>query len=207
MMVPGNRQSQIFSWVSYTNVECWILLQVLEEEEEKEKKPARVLFRHSLTHSFSPVSNNLQGPIPNELCLLEHLVSLDLANNHLTGTIPTCLITSRSSLQRLVLRKNLLTGALPRLSGNSELMTVDVSHNRLTGGVGELLPAKLQELHLNDNGFTGKISTWKKPGGLTSLTLAGNQLTGMVPFCGLTELTADCDEVLCDCCSNCQGDV
>lgn len=136
---------------------------------------------------------------------MEDLVSLDLANNRLAGTIPTCL-TSSSSLQRLLLRNNLLTGTLPRLLGNSELVTLDVSHNRLTGGVGKLIPDKLQKLHLNDNGFTGKIPTWQQqPGDLTALTLTGNQLTGMIPFCGITELTADCDEVFCDCCSNCQS--
>ena len=65
----------------------------------------------------------------------------------------------------------------------------------------------LKTLRLNDNYFSGSI-----PLGLVDveslmeLHLEHNELTGSLnqASCGEKELTADCKEVECKCCSNCE---
>lgn len=152
---------------------------------------------------------NLDGTIPNELCLLgDHLVSLNLGHNQLAGTVPTCFVQYRS-MEHLALNNNVLTGSVPLLGYAPDLLTADLSSNRFTGDLEHImLPTnslpKLQELHLHDNGFTGSIPEvlGEQGGALTSLTLTDNQLTGVVSFC-VNELEADCAAVACECCSNC----
>ena len=59
-------------------------------------------------------SNNLRGEVPVDLCLLENLETLRLANNHLEGTLPSCL-ASHPALMTL------------EFEGNAELANTAVS--------------------------------------------------------------------------------
>jgi hypothetical protein len=88
------------------------------------------------------------------------------------------------------------------------------------------LLSHLQSLELDGNDFTGTVpSTLTALTALTHLSLEHNRLTGTMPFCvddnndnnttiiidtnngvrpsSLTELSADCGEVSCRCCSTC----
>jgi hypothetical protein len=66
----------------------------------------------------------------------------------------------------------------------------------------------LTDLNLDDNLLFGTIpSSLGALTALTSLYLNDNQLVGTMPFCDSDQyfeyLAADCDEVDCDCCTEC----
>jgi hypothetical protein len=58
-------------------------------------------------------SNNLVGTIPPELSLMTTLIALNLANNHLTGTLPGYTIAADASLGIINVANNSLTGTIP----------------------------------------------------------------------------------------------
>lgn len=74
-----------------------------------------------------------------------------------------------------------------------------------------LLNATLQFLRLNDNALTGTVpSTFGQLSSLTAFTLQGNNLEGAIDeqICALVsnslqELSADCLEISCPCCTEC----
>ena len=168
----------------------------------------------------------LSGALPQEICLLEHLERLDLRSNELSGLIPDCL-TGSSSLKTLLLSDNAFTGYLPK--GILLVPTLEelvLSNNSLLGGLETLVEGmfiknlyrygetwRLRRLNLENNLFSGAVPAFFGAfGGLRSLTLHGNHLTGDLDddeeLCsrtreGLTELTADCREVGCTCCTTC----
>ena len=114
-------------------------------------------------------SNNLSGPLPEEIGALRHLAVAILYDNALTGPIPASL-GNLSGLQTLWLGGNQLSGAIPsELGGLASLVWLDLSSNQLSGPV----PASLGNL-----------------GGLQQMLLASNKLTGEIPssFGGLTGL-------------------
>jgi Leucine-rich repeat (LRR) protein len=80
-----------------------------------------------------------------------------LYNNSLTGTIPDL---ERSSLKRLQLHFNALTGSIPNgLYGNTDLEEIRLDSNQLTGtlatSIGNLL--RLKDLRLDENAFFGSL--------------------------------------------------
>lgn len=136
--------------------------------------------------------------------------SLQLANQYLTGPLPA-LLSTLTSLQVLNLSGNLLTGPMPNLSPLTQLVSVDLSRNQLSGSVPSNLSPQLQVLNLTNNSFSGSIpstisaaypnlqlldlgfnglnGTIPNLGALTvlqSLRLHGNRLTGSVPPCNTT---------------------
>jgi hypothetical protein len=122
-------------------------------------------------------NNQLEGTIPASLSALNNLLNLFLNTNQLTGSIPASL-SALTSLQWLVLNTNQLTGSLP------------ASLSALTN---------LQRIYLNNNQLTGSI-----PSGLSSLTnlsefkIQNNQLSGCFPasltfMCGrTTDFSSNC---------------
>ncbi|CAB9505176.1 receptor-like protein kinase [Seminavis robusta] len=171
----------------------------------------------------------LSGSLPEEICLLEHLERLDLTSNMLTGSIPACLGNSKS-LKTLLLSKNSLSSQLPRgMLLVTTLEELEVTDNRLGGDLQVLIEGTsrntdaatnlyrygeswlLRRLNLDGNSFTGEVPAFLGAlGNLKSLTLHGNDLTGVIDdmLCdrtqsGLKVLTADCQRVSCDCCTAC----
>ena len=166
----------------------------------------------------------LSGTLPEEICLLEHLERLDLRSNNLSGIIPDCL-SSSASLKTLLLSDNSFTGYLP--SGILLVPTLEelgLSNNSLLGGLDTMIEGtfvknvyrygetwQLRRLNIENNLFSGAVPAFFGAfGSLKSLTLHGNDLTGEADedLCGrtqtgLTELTADCREVVCTCCTTC----
>ena len=140
--------------------------------------------------------NSLVGSLPADFGIafprLEHV---DLAQNNLTGTIPTT-ITGRpraagSRLRDLVLYDNMLEGGIPHcLRSARRLRRLILASNFLQGHIppwlGEL--SQLEMLIINDNALEGTI-----PPALSNLTklshlyLQNNKLHGRVP----PELIAD----------------
>jgi parallel beta-helix repeat protein len=117
-------------------------------------------------------------------CANGHVTKVELANNHLTGTIPAAL-GDLSALTNLDFQGNNLSGSIPASLGNlSELVGVGMHNNRLNGS----LPASLGNLpnlrwlQLENNQLKGSIpATLGNLGALTELRLQGNNLTGSIP--------------------------
>ncbi len=136
-----------------------------------------------LEHMFVD-HNNLTGPIPPEISQLSNLISLALGSNHLTGPIPPE-ISQLSNLETLTLFSNDLTGSIPsELSNLDQLTNLSVADNKLTGlipsGLGKL--DQLRTLQVSDNKLTGSIPS--KLGNLDQLTILyfeDNKLCGNIP--------------------------
>uniref|UniRef100_A0ACD5UPG5 Uncharacterized protein n=1 Tax=Avena sativa TaxID=4498 RepID=A0ACD5UPG5_AVESA len=110
-----------------------------------------------------------------------------LASRGLEGSISPFL-GNLTSLLRLNLSRNLLFGGLPlELFSASSIIVLDVSFNRLTGGLSELpssTPARpLQVLNISSNLFTGRFpsTTWEVMKNLVVLNASNNSFTGQIP--------------------------
>lgn len=104
-------------------------------------------------------------------------ITCDAGGNHVTG---------------INLFSDHLVGALPDLSGLSQLQTVEVDANALTGSVPPLAAlTQLQTFTASGNELTGSIPALA---GLTSLQyfdVSGNQISGAIPaLTGLSQLVA-----------------
>ncbi|KAL6196881.1 hypothetical protein ACLB2K_032494 [Fragaria x ananassa] len=132
-------------------------------------------------------SNSFSGPIPSNYDqLLPNLAELSLSDNNLSASIPPTLC-NMSSLLRLVLRSNHLSGDYPRAwSLWPEITVVDVSDNDLTGNITSSMgvPSSLWILNLSNNNFTGQLpsSLFQNCTTLWSIDLSGNKFTGGIPL-------------------------
>ncbi|CAL1392592.1 unnamed protein product [Linum trigynum] len=118
----------------------------------------------SLTHLrvLSLKSNSLAGPLPDSLSNLTSLKLLFLSHNRFSGEFPLSLL-SLSRLYRLDLAHNNFSGSIP--AGPTTL-------SRLT---------HLLTLRLEDNNFTGSISSLVLPPSLRDFNVSGNRLSGGIP--------------------------
>ncbi|KAI5065081.1 hypothetical protein GOP47_0019776 [Adiantum capillus-veneris] len=129
-------------------------------------------------------NNQISGTIPSSLMNCLHLKILDLSFNKLTGSIPSQL-SYLPTLERLSLWYNQLSGGIPKELGNlTMLQSLNLNNNLLTGQV----PAELSQcsdlewVNLNNNLLTGTIPA--ELGHLQKLTLlqlGNNTLTGNIP--------------------------
>ena len=128
--------------------------------------------------------NNLQGPLPAELCHLAALVVMDLQYNDLTGNIPPE-FGLLANLTWLGLSGNGLTGGIPPEIGQlTELSTLALDSTELTGPIppelGQL--TDLTWLSILNSQLSGNIPPeLGQLENLTVLTLPGNELTGSIP--------------------------
>ncbi|KAG5043451.1 hypothetical protein AAZX31_03G130600 [Glycine max] len=123
--------------------------------------------------------NRFTGPVDGLLTRLNRLNFLDLSLNQFTGPIPAQIFTF--PLTNLQLERNQFSGPIQPFN-EVMIQTVDLSYNRLSGEVSPML-ANVQNLYLNNNGFTGQV-----PGsfverllaaGIQILYLQHNFLTGI----------------------------
>ena len=124
------------NWTDTTN---WMSSSSLEEWYGVQTRNGRVTL-------LSLGNNNLAGPIPAAIGLLDSLVLLDLRANSLNGSIPPAVGRMRS-LDALFLDNNPdLTGPLPPQMGNmSRLRNLFLGHTGLMGPI----PASFADLRLN----------------------------------------------------------
>ncbi|KAL1368690.1 hypothetical protein AAHE18_02G140300 [Arachis hypogaea] len=123
---------------------------------------------------LSLANNRFRGSIPDSFCDATSLQVLDLSHNHISGTIPSCLMTLSHMLDVLDLRNNKLSEVL------------DLGKNQITDGFPCSLKniSTLRVLVLRDNNFHGNIGcpktsdTWKM---LQIVDLAFNKLNGALP--------------------------
>ncbi|XP_019168518.1 PREDICTED: LRR receptor-like serine/threonine-protein kinase GSO2 isoform X2 [Ipomoea nil] len=129
--------------------------------------------------------NHLEGHIPIEFCNLKSLSILDLSENNLTGSIPSCL--NPSSIKHVSLSKHQLSGQLTRaFFNNTALVILDLSYNSFVGIIPEWIGtiSRLSSLLLNGNRFEGKVPTQVcQLMRLSLLDLSNNLLSGVIPRC------------------------
>ncbi|KAG5525302.1 hypothetical protein RHGRI_031847 [Rhododendron griersonianum] len=140
----------------------------------------------SLPHllSFNLTNNSLYGTIPSLIGILSSLTNLSLSANHLSGSIPPG-IGQLSNLKTLELNQNQIGGPIPKEIGSLiSLIELTLHLNNLSGpiptSIGNLL--NLTTLFLHHNHLSGSIP--KEVGMLRSLIylrLAENNLTGTIP--------------------------
>ena len=191
------------------------------------------LGRVSMLTSLNLKGNDLTGGIPASLNYLSNLTVLNLHSNNLSGEIPDLGMTSLQELYlnnnydedvadsglsgevpdwlndmtdmtELWLWGNMLTGALPDLSGMMSLERLKLNGNMVSGFDAAMLPSGLRwliigetdmgstapdlsslmsltTLWMNENGLTDAVPVANIPTSVTSLNLKGNMLSGTIP--------------------------
>jgi Leucine-rich repeat (LRR) protein len=138
------------------------------------------------------------------------ITGVNLASNNLIGQMPPELGLLSSRLASLDLSKNMIVGRLPSetalLAG---LTTLNLGRNGLSGSlpsqIGEM--KSIERFFIHSNKFSDtipvEIGLWTN---LRSARFENNEFTGVMPseicLIGLQQLTVDCAEVVCDCCSS-----
>ncbi|KAL3519821.1 hypothetical protein ACH5RR_017970 [Cinchona calisaya] len=146
----------------------------------------------SLVH-LDLAQNLLTGKIPSSFAELPNLKYLDLTGNNFSGEIPVSFGTFRQ-LEVLGLVENLLDGTIPAFLGNiSTLKQLNLSYNqffpgRIPSELGNL--TNLETLWLTQCNLIGEIpDSLGRLSRLTDLDLALNALDGSIPS-SLTQLTS-----------------
>jgi Leucine-rich repeat (LRR) protein len=144
-----------------------------------------VTVRHNRVISLELSDNNLTGTIPSSIENLSGLTLLSLARNSIGGEIPSS-ISNLNNLSTLSLATNKLSGAIPSSIGLlSNLSYLNFGANQLTGNIpveiGNL--SSLGSLYLSSNKLTGQIpSSIGKLSNLYNVDLSSNQLTDSIPY-------------------------
>ncbi|KAH9707158.1 putative LRR receptor-like serine/threonine-protein kinase [Citrus sinensis] len=127
----------------------------------------------------------LEGSIPSSLGKCQNLISLNLSNNNLSGTIPTEVIGLSSLSIYLDLSQNQLNGPMPSNFGIlKNLGFIDISEDKLSGEIPSSLGSciLLVQLIMNGNFFQGNIpSSFSSLRGIENLDLSWNNLSGRIP--------------------------
>lgn len=129
---------------------------------------------------LSVANNSLSGPIPTSLCNTRSLQILDLSHNNLSGTIPPCVLKNHKHLKMLSLRGNNIHGVIPdRFSSKCTLRTLDLSKNKLGGKIPKSLAncKSLTVLNLGHNQFDDSFPC-TLPWSLRVLVLRSNRFHG-----------------------------
>nr|POE80210.1 lrr receptor-like serine/threonine-protein kinase gso1 [Quercus suber] len=148
-------------------------------------------------------NNQLEGPIPIELCKLFNLEFFDLSENNLFGLVPSCF--NLSIIKFFHLNKNFFSGPIPNVfQNNSNLVTLNLRDNYLNGSIpdwigrvsslsilllganhleGTNLRLKRQHLRIRNKRLAGEIppELGKISNNLRAMNLSHNNLTGPIP--------------------------
>uniref|UniRef100_A0A2N9FW49 FAD-binding PCMH-type domain-containing protein n=1 Tax=Fagus sylvatica TaxID=28930 RepID=A0A2N9FW49_FAGSY len=129
--------------------------------------------------------NQLEGPIPMELCKLVGITFLDLSENNLSGSIPSCF--NSSSIIHVHLNKNRLSGPITSAFQNSSsLVTLNLRDNYLIGKIPDWIGSlsSLSILLLKENHLEGRIpNRLCLLQNLSMLDLSYNKFFGPIPHC------------------------
>ncbi|TVU01638.1 hypothetical protein EJB05_52911, partial [Eragrostis curvula] len=131
----------------------------------------------SITLSFA----NLGGQLSNTLANFTSLITLDLSNTNIGGTIPDGLPVT---MQKLFLSGNQLSGSIPStLSTLTQLTTVSLDNNHLVGEIPDVFAALtgVANLDFSSNNLTGPLPpSMGNLTALTSLHIQNNQISGIL---------------------------
>jgi len=148
-------------------------------------------------------SNDIPGPLPDELFNLTNLRSCFLDYNQFSGTLPTR-VGDLNSLEELYLFNNNLQGPIPDDIGWLYLLRVlSLGHNKFTGPIPNALsympylevislqsekPAAMDALFALPGGLTGDLPSFHSAPALRELYLGNNGLGGTISADFLAEV-------------------
>ncbi|CAI8607422.1 unnamed protein product [Vicia faba] len=135
---------------------------------------------HNVTHS-----GTMTGNISPEICKLDQLTTVVIADwKSISGEIPSC-ITSLSSLQILDLTGNRISGGIPGNIGKLQKLTVlNLADNAISGEIPMSIVriSSLMHLDLSNNQIIGELpADFGKLRRLSRALLSQNQLVGSIP--------------------------
>jgi hypothetical protein len=138
-------------------------------------------YNHPNITTINLSNNHLSGTIPPSLSTSPKLNFLDLSINHLTGTIPPGLVHGPSSV--LVLSNNNLTGELPKCYGWATFQVLDVGNNQLSGDASFLFVKQKTagNVVLANNNFEFDLSFIEFSDNIYGFDLSHNKIYGKVP--------------------------
>ncbi|KAG6402237.1 hypothetical protein SASPL_139113 [Salvia splendens] len=126
-------------------------------------------------------NNRLTGVIPTSICSIPVLMVLDLSFNNLNGSIPPCLLQESYYLQVLNIRGNNINGVIPdTFNWECGLKTFDVSDNNLGGKIPKSLAncVELAVMNVGNNNFDDSFPCMALPESLKVLVLRSNRFHG-----------------------------
>ncbi|KAJ4962701.1 hypothetical protein NE237_022640 [Protea cynaroides] len=125
--------------------------------------------------------NSLSGSMPTSLSNLTRLRRLTLSGNFFSGEIPT-LIGSLFALEELYLDHNQLQGPIPAsFNGLSNLKRLELQENKLSGEFPDLSNLKnLTFFYASNNAISGGVLV-RLPGSLVEISMRNNSLKGNLP--------------------------
>jgi len=120
----------------------------------------------------------ISGTIPSELFLNTQLISLDISNTKLSGTIPY--LNLLTSITQLNMENNNLSGLFPNISNLKNLEILKISNNNFTGSLPNVTNCnRLGIYDVSVNNFTGDVGTFNSSN-LYSIDISGNKLDGTI---------------------------
>ncbi|TXG52598.1 hypothetical protein EZV62_021767 [Acer yangbiense] len=174
--------SGVFPWKSLENMTNLILLSLGDNSFDPAPFPNEVVKLNKLNWLYL-ANCSMEGGIPSGIGNLTELINLELSDNNISGEIPAE-IGNLKKLWQLELYNNLLTGKLPVGFRNlSSLENFDASTNKLEGDLSEVgFLSNLVTLQLFENQLSGEVpAELGKFQKLVNLSLYTNQLTGPLP--------------------------
>lgn len=170
---------------------------------------------YEVLRELNLAGSNLEGEIPESLYTIGTLERLLLTGNPLTGTLSSS-IGNLEPLQIFNVGDSDLEGFIPdELYTLTNLIEVDIGGAGFSGQLSfgfANLASTLRRLVLDNNSLGGTVPpTFGQLTSLNVLELHANGLIGSISdsICALVDegslevLTADCEEIICDCCTEC----
>ncbi|KAF8035274.1 hypothetical protein BT93_C1332 [Corymbia citriodora subsp. variegata] len=122
---------------------------------------------------------SMEGSIPSSISLLTNLTELRISD--LNGPSSDFPHLQGMNMRYLILRNCLLMGSIPGYIGEwTNLNTLDLSANRLSGQVPDTMGPALNYMFLTNNSLTGAVPNWVTSS-KQSLDLSYNNFTGSSP--------------------------
>lgn len=118
---------------------------------------------------------NLHGVLPTDMRVLPWIANIDLSQNHLSGPIPDSMLREATSLYRLSLSHNDLSGTLPQVGPDMrELNILNLDNNHIYGAISDQFDFMRtyqndelgSSISLQSNSFSGQL-----PRAVANLTL------------------------------------
>jgi len=140
---------------------------------------------HSLPQlrSIDMSDNTIIGKIPskNISYIYPKLKHLNMSTNHIQGSIP-CELGQMMLLNELDLSNNQLSGEISEdvFEAGYQLTLLKLSNNKLEGPI-FTIPINLEFLSLNDNNFSGRLTSNIFNTSIRSLDVSNNHLVGKIP--------------------------